>query len=159
MTVEKYLSHPKSCRAYSRSVETIQSATVTQFQTQYFPGIHFHQTTMPYQGEDKENSFSSPLKHRRYDAAEGNNSKSSFSQHGAEAKETKKGAFSRLLKDVTNTLRNDLDEKTAIRVQDDDATSIIKEWISEQRGKEYTPCIERNRHNIYYFLQKMNQHC
>ena len=101
---------------------------------------------MPYQGEDKENSFSSPLKHRRYDAADDSNRKSSLSQHGAEAKETKKGAFSRLLKDVTNTLRNDLDEKTAIRAQDDDATSIIKEWISEQRGiKKYTACIGRDR--------------
>ena len=89
---------------------------------------------MPYQGEDKENACISPVKQRRYDAVDKNESKISNSKHDAEAKDTKKGAFSRLLQDVTNTLRNDLDHMTAVRAQDDDATSIIKEWMSEQRG-------------------------
>ena len=78
--------------------------------------------------EDKENVYNEPLRQRRSADRDGNNLCKS-----SEKAESKRG-FSRLLKDVTNSIRYDFDERVAEKVQDDDATSIINEWMSEQRG-------------------------
>ena len=78
--------------------------------------------------EDKENVYNEPSRQRRFVDRDGNSLCKS-----SEKAESKRG-FSRLLKDVTNSIRFDLDEKVAEKVQDDDATSIINEWMSEQRG-------------------------
>ena len=89
--------------------------------------------------EDKENIYTSPTKQRRYDAVEKSESKSSYNQYDSEAgaKQTRKGGFSRLLNDVTNTLRNELDERTANKTRDNDASALINEWMLEQRGDYY----------------------
>ena len=87
----------------------------------------------------KKSPKKSPLRNRESKSCENN----SDAKECSEAKECstrrgggRVGGFSRLLTDATNTIRYDLDEKTAIRVQDDDATNLIHEWMSEQRGDQ-----------------------
>ena len=45
-----------------------------------------------------------------------------------------KGGFSRLLSDVTNSLKIEQDEKVAVKIQDADANSLINEWVQEVKG-------------------------
>jgi hypothetical protein len=83
---------------------------------------------MSYLREDKENICASePWQ----------NKSGEFSKLAGESieKADPKRRFSRLLTDATNTVRHDLDHKVAIKCQEDDCSSIINEWISEQRGK------------------------
>ena len=83
---------------------------------------------MAYLREDKENFCASEPWQNRSDE---------FSKLAGESieKADPKRRFSRLLTDATNTVRHDLDHKVAIKSQEDDCSSIINEWISEQRGK------------------------
>ena len=110
---------------------------------------------MSYNIEDKENNYSSPTKQRRHNTYDKSESKSSYNQYekdfGAESKQTRKGGFSRLLNDVTNTIRNELDERTAIRTQDNDANALIQEWMLEQRGS-VTPIIFCFCFNLLYII-------
>lgn len=82
---------------------------------------------MSYLREEKENIC----------AEQWQNRSDEFSKLAGESieKADPKRRFSRLLTDATNTVRHDLDHKVAIKCQEDDCSTIINEWISEQRGK------------------------
>lgn len=94
---------------------------------------------MSYKNEEKEN-IGSPLKQRKLSDIKKNNT-----SNQAEAKQSARG-FSRLLSDVTNTIRSELDEKEAGKIQDDDASALISEWVTEQKdfylAKQITEALE-----------------
>ena len=46
------------------------------------------------------------------------------------------GLFGRLLTDVTNAIKIEHDEKVAVKIQDDDASSLMNEWMQEVRDKQ-----------------------
>ena len=46
------------------------------------------------------------------------------------------GLFGRLLTDVTNEIKIENDEKVAVKMQDDDASSLMNEWMQEVRDKQ-----------------------
>ena len=46
------------------------------------------------------------------------------------------GLFGRLLSDVTNAIKIENDEKVAVKIQDDDASSLMNEWMQEVKDKQ-----------------------
>jgi hypothetical protein len=76
--------------------------------------------------EDKEN-FNPALFHGRKcipQVAEGKKGKPASGR-----------GFNRLLTDVTNSIRDELDHCLATKTQDKDANELIAEWVREQKGE------------------------
>jgi hypothetical protein len=94
---------------------------------------------MSSRNEEKEN-FGSPLKQRRL-------------PDKAESKQSSRG-FSRLLSDVTNTIRCDLDERAAVKIQDDDASALISEWVREQKDSRLAKQITEDLEEEFRLMRK-----
>ena len=58
----------------------------------------------------------------------------------AEAKPSRRGGgggrFASLLSDVTNSIKLEQDEKVAVKMQDEDASSLMNEWLQEVKDKQ-----------------------
>jgi hypothetical protein len=71
----------------------------------------------------------------------------------AESKQSSRG-FTRLLSDVTNTIRCDFDEKAAVKIQDDDASALISEWVREQKDSRLAKQITEDLEEEFRLMRK-----
>lgn len=54
------------------------------------------------------------------------------------------GRFASLLSDVTNSIKIEQDEKVAVKMQDEDASSLMNEWLQEVKDKQLAATISEN---------------
>jgi hypothetical protein len=54
------------------------------------------------------------------------------------------GRFASLLSDVTNSIKLEQDEKVAVKMQDEDASSLMNEWLQEVKDKQLAAKISEN---------------
>jgi len=53
------------------------------------------------------------------------------------------GMFGRLLGEVTNQMKSECDEKVAVKLQDQDANSLMNEWLQEGESGTLVPTPRR----------------
>eukprot|EP01039_Chlorochromonas_danica_P007402 gene7402-8188_t len=90
-------------------------------------------STATYQDENQENICY--YNNNKAHIAEGKN-KTTFTKDAKQAGGRSRGGFNKILKDVTNQLREEWDEQVATEHQVDEAVVLVEEWMMEQKDME-----------------------